>query len=88
MIFVGYGCPEQGHDPIAPEFADCALKAVDFIDQDPAAAVHDSVDVLRVQLFGEEVNPATSANMTVTNLRSPSMALRVVRILSAKCLGV
>ena len=53
VIFMGDGRPEQGHDPVPPEFADRALKAVDFIDQDPAAAVHDLVDVLWVQLFRE-----------------------------------
>src|SRR5688572_13395590 len=34
------------------------------------------------------VKPDTSANMTVTRLRSPVSALLVVRILSARCLGV
>jgi len=68
MIFMGDGGPEQGHDPVAPELADRALKTVDFIDQDPAAAVHDPVDVLRSSFSEMAVNPATSANMTVTSL--------------------
>ena len=34
------------------------------------------------------VNPDTSANITVTLLRSPSMALLEVRIFSARCFGV
>src|SRR5262245_214078 len=34
------------------------------------------------------VKPETSVNMTVTCLRSPSIALREVRIFSARCLGV
>ena len=34
------------------------------------------------------VKPATSANRTVTCLRSPSSALRDVRIFSARCFGV
>src|SRR5262249_59627944 len=34
------------------------------------------------------VKPETSANMTVTVLRSPSMALLEVRIFSARCFGV
>src|SRR5712691_474902 len=34
------------------------------------------------------VKPAVSAKSTVTCLRSPSRALRAVRILSARCLGV
>ena len=34
------------------------------------------------------VKPDTSVNMTVTSLRSPSMALRDVRIFSARCFGV
>ena len=57
VIFMGDGRPEQGHDPVAPEFADRTLKAVDFIDQDPAAAVHDPVDLLRVQLLGHGGKP-------------------------------
>ena len=34
------------------------------------------------------VKPDTSVNMTVTCLRSPSIALLDVRIFSARCLGV
>src|SRR4029077_2859768 len=34
------------------------------------------------------IEPFTSANSTVTCLRSPSRALREVRIFSARCLGV
>jgi hypothetical protein len=34
------------------------------------------------------VNPATSAKRTVTWRRSPSNALRAVRIFSARCFGV
>jgi hypothetical protein len=34
------------------------------------------------------VKPAMSANRTVTCFRSPSSALRAVRIFSAKCFGV
>ena len=57
VIFMGDGRPEQGHDPVAPKLADRALEAVDFIHQDPAAAVHDPVDVLRVQLLGHGRKP-------------------------------
>ena len=34
------------------------------------------------------VKPETSVNMTVTCLRSPSMAHRDLRIFSARCFGV
>ncbi len=57
VIFMGDGRPEQGHDPVAPELADRALEAVDFIHQDPAAAVHDPVDVLRVELLRDGREP-------------------------------
>ena len=57
MIFMGDGRSEQGHDPIPPELVDRTLKAVDFIHQDPEAAVHDPVDFLRVELLGKGREP-------------------------------
>ena len=57
VILMGDRRPEQGHDPVAPELADRALEAVDFIHQDPAAAVHDPVDVFRVQLLRKGRKP-------------------------------
>src|SRR5438093_11709125 len=39
-------------------------------------------------LVDKDVNPATSANRTVTCLRSPSTAPRLVRIFSARWRGV
>ena len=51
VIFMGDGGPEEGHDPVAPKLADRALQTVDFIHQDPAAAVHDPVHLLRVKPF-------------------------------------
>ena len=52
MILVGDGRAKEGHDPVPPELPDRPLNPVDLLHQDPAAAVHSSVDIFRVQLFG------------------------------------
>jgi hypothetical protein len=46
------------------------------------------VPFLGVELLGEIHRPFTSAKSTVTCFRSPSSALREVRIFSARCFGV
>src|SRR5262249_4365811 len=51
-------------------------------------AVQDLVPLFWVELLGRSIEPFTSANSTVTCLRSPSRALREIRIFSARCLGV
>jgi len=54
---MGQGCAEQAHDPVAPELTDRALEAVNLSHQDPAAAVHDLVDVFRVELLRDGREP-------------------------------
>ncbi len=88
MVLMGQGGTEQGHDPIPGELVDGALIPVDLIHQDLEAAVHDLVDFLRVQLLGEGGEVGHIGKEDGHQLRSPSRALRVVRILSARCLGV
>ena len=52
MILVSYGSAEEGHDTIAPELVDGSLVPVDLIHQDTETAVHDLVDILRIELLG------------------------------------
>jgi hypothetical protein len=58
MILVRYGCPEQGHDPIARELYDRALVTVDLVHQEPEAAVYEAVHIFRVEVLrnGRVVN--------------------------------
>jgi hypothetical protein len=88
MVFVHERRTEQGHDAITGELVDGAFITMYLLRQDleaPSMRVctssgsRDPASVLK---------PTTSANNTVTCLRSPSRALRMARILSARCRGV
>ena len=73
---------------ITGELIDGAFIFVDLIHQDfeaPSMIVWTSSGSSFSERF---VKLATSANITVTSFRSPSMEVRVVRILSARCFGV
>ncbi len=56
MVFMGQGGAEKGHDPISGEPVDGAFALVDFIHQDFKAAIHDFMNILRIQVL--TVSPA------------------------------
>ncbi len=75
MILVRDRRPEQGHDAVARELVDGAFVPMDRFHDAREAAVHDRVQLFGIEPGGEAVNPAQSANSTVTCFRSPSSAL-------------
>jgi histidine ammonia-lyase len=52
VVLVGDRRPEHGHDPVAGEFVDGALEAVNRIGEDREEALHDSPPLLGVLLLG------------------------------------
>src|SRR6516164_5471039 len=79
---------EQRHDTIAGVLVNCSLETVNTVGKDPEEPVEHSVPFFRIMPADNSIDPLRSANSTVTCLRSPSRALREVRIFSARCLGV
>jgi hypothetical protein len=61
---------------------------VHAVGEDLEESIEDAVPLLGVDRFGELQELFTSANRTVTCLRSPSRALFERRIRSARCFGV
>ena len=53
VVLVGEGCAEEGHNPVTGELVDRPLVLVDLIHENTKAAVHDAVDLFRVELLGE-----------------------------------
>ena len=49
MILMGHRSSKKGNDPIAGELVDGAFVFVDLVHEDTKAAVHDFVNLLRVQ---------------------------------------
>jgi hypothetical protein len=87
-VFVRDRGTEQRHDAIATVLVDRAFEAVNAFGQDLEEPIHDAVPFFRVEFGASSVDPLTSANRIVTCLRSPSRALRDVRIFSTRCFGV
>ena len=88
MILVGDRRAEQRHDPVAEELVDAALVGVHRARMTSKARSMMAWTSSGSRRSDRAVNPDTSVNMTVTCLRSPSIALRDVRIFSARCIGV
>jgi hypothetical protein len=88
VVLKGNRRPKERHHPVTRELIDGPLIQLDLLHEDLEAVLHDLVDFFGVSLLERLVKFATSANKTVTSLRSPSMEVRVVRILSARCFGV
>ena len=88
MVLVGDGRAEQRHEAVAHELGDRSLVAVDRLQHQLEAAPDQGVRLFGIEALGERVEPTTSANSTVTCLRSPSSAERGRRIFSARCRGV
>jgi hypothetical protein len=80
---------EEGHDPVAHRLVDGTLVVVDGLHHAFEHGIEQLPGPPRVAV-GEQLpmDPFRSANSTVTCLRSPSRALREVRIFSARCFGV
>jgi hypothetical protein len=53
MILKGEGRAEKSHHPVSPEFIDRATACVNLIQKNLKAAVHDLVDIFRIELFGQ-----------------------------------
>ena len=51
MVFVGDGSSEKSHNAITGELINGSLIPMDFIHQNPKAAVHDLVNFLRIELL-------------------------------------
>jgi len=79
---------EQRHDPIAGALVERPFEAVDPIGEDLEEAIEDDVPSLGSVSSASSIEPFTSANNTVTCLRSPSRTACDVRIFSARCFGV
>ena len=88
MVLVGDGCTEEGHDAIAGELIDGPLEPMHPLQEDVKAAIHEGMDLLGIEALREAGKPGHVGNRTVTCLRSPSSALREVRIFSAQWRGV
>jgi len=52
MVLMGHGRAKQGHDTITGKLVDGPLVPVDLMHQDLETPVHDLVDFLRVEPFG------------------------------------
>ena len=88
VVLVGDRGAEQGHDAVAGELVDRALEAVDARRRGSAKkrsmiCRHSSGSLCSAS----SIEPITSANSTVTCLRSPSRAPWPARIFSARCSG-
>ena len=88
MVLVGDRRPEQGHDAVAGVLVNCSFEAMDTVSEDLEEAVEQRVPLFQIWSAASSIEPFISAKSTVTCLRSPSRALREVRIFSAGCLGV
>ena len=84
MVFVGEGRPEQRHDAIAHDLVDRALIAVDGGHHGSSAGSRSCRASSGSRSPSNSIDPFRSANSTVTCLRSPSSAVREVRIFSAR----
>ena len=82
VVLVGDRRPEDGHDPVAGELVDGALEAVHGVGEDREEALHDLAPLLGVLLLGQVHRALTSANSTVTCLRSP-LGLDLLRLVTA-----
>jgi len=85
VVFVGDGSAKQRHNAIAEHLIDGALDAVHGVHHQ----LEGRIEELAARLPDRDresarCNPFRSANSTVTCLRSPSSALRDVRIFSAR----
>ena len=88
MVLMGEGCAEEGHDAVAGELVDRPLVLVDLIHEDLEAAIHDPVDLLGVELLGEGGEVRHVGKEDGDELALPFDRARVVRIFSARNLGV
>jgi hypothetical protein len=52
-IFECNGSAKKGHDPITGQLIDRASVVEDLVDEDLIDLIHDSVSLLRAELFGE-----------------------------------
>jgi hypothetical protein len=53
VILVGDGRAEQGHEAVAEKLIDCSFVAVDLAEHQLKGSVHEVVDVLGIELFGQ-----------------------------------
>jgi hypothetical protein len=88
VVFVCDRRAEERHDPIARVLIERALDAMNAFGEDLEEALPNPGPVLGSIDSERSIDPFTSAKSTVTCLRSPSRALRLLRIFSARCFGV
>ena len=70
VVAVGDRQAEDGHDRIADELLDRPAVVLDALARDSEEAFQERADVLGIELSPSAVEPATSANRTVTSRRS------------------
>ena len=84
VILMGNGRAKQGHDAIAQHLVHRALIAVHGVHHALQGRIEELPGASGSRSRISSVEPLRSANRTVTCLRSPSRAVREVRIFSAR----
>ena len=84
VVFMGQGRTKERHDAIAHDLVDRAFVAVHGGHHALQHRIEELAGFLRVAVGHQLMEPLRSAKSTVTCLRSPSRALRDVRIFSAR----
>jgi len=88
VVLVGDRRPEERHDAVARELVDEAFETLDPVDRMRKKRCMICENASGSSCSASSIEPFTSANSTVTCLRSPSSADFDCRILSARCLAV